>query len=139
LTVSRASFQVSSPGETEVIDITERVVAIVAESGVREGIGLVAVAGSTAAVTTVEFEPGLKEDLRAAFERLAPRRGRYGHDARWGDGNGYAHVRSSLVGTSLAFPVTAGRPALGTWQQVVLVDFDNKPRRREVTVTVVGE
>lgn len=139
MTVYRASFQVSSQGETEIFDVTAEVAGIVAASGVGQGIGLVTVAGSTAAVTTMEFEPGLKEDLREALERLAPRRGKYGHDARWGDGNGYAHVRSSLVGTSFAFAVLAGRPALGTWQQVVLMDFDNKPRRREVTVTVVGE
>jgi secondary thiamine-phosphate synthase enzyme len=100
---------------------------------------VVFVPGSTAAVTTIEYEDGVLEDLRNAIERLAPRSLPYRHDARWGDGNGYAHVRAALLGPSLAVPIADGRPLLGTWQQVVLVDCDNRPRRRKVVMQVMGE
>ena len=136
--VHRGSFSLNCRGDAEIQDITAQVAQVVGASGIADGIGLVFCAGSTAAITTVEFEPGLVADLQAAFERLAPQGARYGHDAAWGDGNGHAHVRSSLVGPGFAFPVAAAKPLLGTWQQIVLIDFDNKKRRREITVTVVG-
>ncbi|UCH77906.1 MAG: YjbQ family protein [Candidatus Coatesbacteria bacterium] len=139
MTVYRSSFELSCRGETEIHDVTAAVAEAVASSGVAEGIGLVASAGSTVGITTVEYEPGLVSDLKELFERLAPRDASYGHDARWGDGNGHSHVRSSLVGPTFAFPVVGGAPALGTWQQIVFLDFDNKRRRREITVTVVGD
>ena len=97
------------------------------------------VTGSTAGVTTIEFEPGLLEDLPAAFERLAPQGLRYRHDETWHDGNGHSHVRASLLGPSLLVPFEDGRLLLGTWQQIVLVDFDNRPRRREIVVQLQGE
>ncbi|MCL4836397.1 MAG: secondary thiamine-phosphate synthase enzyme YjbQ [Thermoanaerobaculia bacterium] len=122
---------------TDVVDLTEEAVAFVAASGVEEGLLVVFVPGSTAAVTTIEYESGAVEDLRRAIERLAPREAGYAHDRRWGDGNGYAHVRAALLGPSLAVPVSGGRPLLGTWQQIVLCDFDNRPRKREVLLRIL--
>ena len=121
---------------TDILDITDAVQAAVRESGVQEGFAVVFVPGSTAAVTTIEYESGVVDDLRRAIERMAPSGIPYAHDARWGDGNGYAHVRAALLGPSLYVPVTEGRLALGTWQQIVLCDFDNRPRRRRVIVQV---
>ncbi len=125
--------------QTDIVDITDRVAAAVAESGVREGQVLVFTPGSTAALSTIEYEDGVVDDLRRAIERLAPRELDYSHDRRWGDGNGYSHVRSALLGPSLTIPVADGRLLLGTWQQVVLLDFDNRPRSRRVVVQVSGE
>ncbi len=139
MTVYKGSFDLSCNGEADIHDITAAVQKVVAASGIKEGIGLVSSPGSTVGITTVEFEPGLVADLKKLFDKLAPRGVPYGHDAAWGDGNGHAHVRSSLLGATFAFPVVAGRAQLGTWQQVVFIDFDNKRRRREITVTVVGE
>ncbi|HQP38097.1 MAG TPA: secondary thiamine-phosphate synthase enzyme YjbQ [Polyangiaceae bacterium] len=124
---------------TDILDITDDVTKEVERSGIRNGIVVVGVAGSTASVTTIEFEPGVVEDLRQAIERAAPEGIHYAHDARWGDGNGHAHVRAALLGPSASFGVVEGAPVLGTWQQIVLCDFDNRPRRREVYVHVVGD
>jgi secondary thiamine-phosphate synthase enzyme len=130
------SFRTS--GDTDIMDITSQVSAKVAESGLTEGHVLVFVPGSTAAVTTIEYESGAIRDLKEAIERLAPTGIPYRHDARWGDGNGYAHVRAALLGPSLTVPLIKGRLLLGTWQQIVLVDFDNEPRDRKVLVSVSG-
>lgn len=124
---------------TDLLDLTDDVVRITAASGVTEGIVTVAVAGSTASITTIEYESGALEDLRRAIERLAPQGMHYDHNERWGDGNGYAHVRAALLGPSIAVPIRAGRPVLGTWQQILLCDFDNRPRTREIIVQIVGE
>ena len=123
----------------EVIDITGKVQDIVSKSGIDNGLACIFVAGSTAAVTTVEFEPGLVKDLNEAMDRLYPRGIDYEHHRRWGDGNGHSHVRASLVGPSLTVPIVDGRLLLGTWQQIVFLEFDNKPRSREVAVQVVGD
>lgn len=133
------SISVSTKGHTDIVDITPRVQEVVRNSKVQNGIATVFVSGSTAGLTTVEYEPGLISDLKEAFERLAPEGRTYAHDAAWGDGNGYAHVRSSLLGCSLTIPIIDGELALGTWQQVVLIDFDNRPRQRRVIVQAVGE
>jgi len=122
-----------------VIDVTAQVAASVSASGVRNGIVCVANPGSTAGITTIEFEPGAVADLKAALEKLAPEKARYRHNDTWDDGNGFAHLRSALVGASQSFPVRDGGVVLGTWQQIVLLDFDNRPRRRKLMVTVVGE
>jgi secondary thiamine-phosphate synthase enzyme len=125
-------------GKTDLVDITREVSLRIRESGISEGSVLIFVPGSTAALTTIEYESGVIEDLREAISRLAPENLPYRHDARWGDGNGYSHVRAALLGPSLTIPVIAGKPALGTWQQVILCDFDNRPRNRQVVVQVSG-
>ena len=137
--VSSATFEVSTEGFGDVIDVTAQVAAIVQKSGVRNGIVCIANPGSTAGITTIEFEPGAVADLKAALEKLAPEKARYRHNDTWDDGNGFAHLRSALVGASQSFPVQEGKVALGTWQQIVLLDFDNRPRRRKLVVSVVGE
>lgn len=125
------------PG-TDIHDLTDEIRTVVAESGVEEGMLLVSVPGSTGAVTTIEFEPGAVADLTAAIERLAPEDIDYAHDRRWGDGNGFSHVRAALMGPSEAFPIAGGEIQIGTWQQIVLCDFDNRPRRRRILVQVIG-
>jgi secondary thiamine-phosphate synthase enzyme len=126
-------------GDGDVLDLTARVSGVVSRSGVKSGLVAIAVVGSTAGITTIEYEPGLVADLRKAFERVAPAGVAYAHDQRWGDGNGHAHVRASLLGPSVTLPVVDGAVVLGTWQQVVLVDFDTRPRTRRVVVQVLGE
>lgn len=136
--ISNSSLSFKTSADTDIIDITSHVVRAVAESGLTEGQALIFVPGSTAAVTTIEYESGVVWDLKQAIERFAPAGIPYRHDAKWGDGNGFAHVRASFLGPSLTVPLTGGRLALGTWQQIVLVDFDNEPRDRKVLVTVSG-
>jgi len=137
--VHSATFEVSTQGFGDVIDITAQVAASVTESGVRNGIVCIANPGSTAGITTIEFEPGAVADLKAALEKLAPEKARYRHNDTWDDGNGFAHLRSALVGASQSFPVHDGKVVLGTWQQIVLLDSDNRPRHRKLVVTIVGE
>jgi secondary thiamine-phosphate synthase enzyme len=132
-------FEVSTTGQGDTKDITENVAAAVAASHVRAGTATVFLAGSTAGVTTIEFEPGVVADLNGLLERLAPRHGRYDHHLRWGDDNGSSHVRAALLGPSLTVPFVDGQLTLGTWQQVVLLEFDTRPRTREVVVQIVGE
>jgi len=137
-TLTTDRVKVQTRGETQVLDITPQVAEVVRRRGPDQGQALVFVVGSTAGLTTVEFEPGLVEDLPDAFERLAPRHARYHHEETWHDGNGYAHVRASLLGCSLTIPIEHGKLLLGTWQQVVLVDFDNRPRKREIIVQITS-
>lgn len=119
-------------------DVTGEVTELVERSGVREGMVVVSVSGSTGAVTTIEYEEGALADLRRALDGLAPANDDYAHNARWGDGNGFAHVRSSLLRTSLAIAILDGRPVLGTWQQIVVFNLDNRARQREVVAVVTG-
>jgi secondary thiamine-phosphate synthase enzyme len=119
-------------------DVTEEVSALVAQSGVRDGAVVVSLTGSTGAVTTIEYESGALADLRRALDRLAPATEDYAHNARWGDGNGFSHVRSALLKTSLALPVVDGHLQLGTWQQIVVINLDNRAREREVVAVVAG-
>jgi secondary thiamine-phosphate synthase enzyme len=139
MAVFQKTFHLSTRGMCDVIDISSHVEQAVAESGVRKGIVNVSGLGSTLGITTIEFEPGAVEDLREALDRIAPVHDRYAHNARWGDHNGFSHLRSALMGASKTFPVQNGKLHTGTWQQIVLFDFDDRPRRREVTVTVIGE
>ena len=132
----REEFRLRTRGETEVIDVTDRVRGIVSRSETTDGTVHLFVPGATGGVTTIEYEPGCIADLQAAFERVAPRNGHYDHNERWGDGNGFSHVRAALLGPSLSVPITDGRPLLGTWQQLIVVDCDNKARDRQVVVTV---
>lgn len=125
--------------QTDILDMTRDVARTLEESRIHDGVAIVFVPGSTASVTTIEYESGAVNDLRRAIEKLAPRGPEYEHDQRWGDMNGYAHVRAALLGPSVAIPVAQGRPVLGTWQQIVLCDFDNRARERHVIVQIVGE
>jgi secondary thiamine-phosphate synthase enzyme len=139
MTVVTKTAEVRTTGGTDILDVTRLAADHLAESGVRHGAMILFVPGSTGALTTIEYESGVVQDLADAIERLAPRDREYAHDRRWGDGNGYAHVRSALLGPSLQIPVVDGRLCLGTWQQVVLLDFDNHPRLRRLIIQVIGE
>ncbi|MDZ4246618.1 MAG: secondary thiamine-phosphate synthase enzyme YjbQ [Dehalococcoidia bacterium] len=130
---------VQTQGHCDILDITPAVAKAVAASDIKNGNVTVFVAGSTAGVTTIEYEPGLVADLKNTWQRIAPEGVPYEHDARWGDGNGYAHVRSSLLGCSIVVPFVNGSLTLGTWQQIVLIDFDNRSRSREIVLQMSGE
>jgi secondary thiamine-phosphate synthase enzyme len=127
---------VPTRGFTDIIDITGQVRQACVESGVDHGVAHLFVVGSTAALSTIEYEPGAVADLKDALERIAPMEGRYKHNEAWHDGNGYAHLRAALMKPSLSIPIVAGSLLLGTWQQVILLDFDNRPRTREIHVQV---
>ncbi len=129
-------IQFSTKGFTEIIDITPKVQQAIQGAGVKQGVVHLFVAGSTAALTTIEYEPGALADLQRALEQIAPADGDYAHNAAWGDGNGYAHLRAALLKPDLCVPIREGRLALGTWQQIVLIDFDNRPRQRKVLLTL---
>ena len=133
-----SAIHVKTTSDTDIININPQVEDIVSRHNMRNGIVLLFIAGSTAALTTIEYERGVINDLRRAIEQIAPAGIRYEHDARWGDGNGYAHVRAALLGPSLAIPQRNGQLLLGTWQQIVLCDFDNRPRTREIIVQLQG-
>lgn len=134
------TIQHDTQGDTDIVDLTDELRALVRASGIRTGQATAMVVGSTAALSTLEYEPGLvRHDIRAALEKIAPERGRYRHEETWHDDNGHSHVRACLLGPSLALPILGGDLPLGTWQQVVLLDFDTRPRSRTVVVTLVGE
>ena len=133
------TIRLKTKGNCDVIDITAKVRQAVAASGVATGIVNVSGLGSTLAITTLEFEPGCVQDLQRALDRIAPPTSDYAHNARWGDNNGYSHLRSALLGTAKSFPVIQGQVGTGTWQQIVLCDFDDRARDREVTITIVGD
>jgi secondary thiamine-phosphate synthase enzyme len=139
MAVTQTTLRVSTRGLCDVIDITDQIEAALAESGVSCGLVNVSGLGSTLGLTTIEFESGAVLDLKKALAQIAPMNDDYAHNARWGDHNGYAHLRSALMGTSKSYPIRNGRLHLGTWQQIVLCDFDERPRERELTVTVIGE
>ena len=139
MAVRTARRSIQTRGNGHIVDLTRDVAEAVRASGIREGIATVFVTGSTAAITTLEFEPGLVHDLSAAFERLYPREMEYRHHERWGDDNGHSHVRASMLGPSVVVPVTGGELTLGTWQQIVLVDFDTRSRDREYLVQTLGD
>lgn len=139
MTVFTGDVRLNTSAKDEIVDVTERVQMVVSESGIASGLACVFVVGSTAAVTTVEYEPGLEADLRSAMNRLYPKEDEYEHHRRWGDGNGHSHVRASFIGPSLTVPVVDGRLLLGTWQQIVFLELDVRARSRELAVQVVGE
>ncbi len=136
--IYRCTLERDTRSGTDIHDLTEEVREFVSQVGVSEGMVLVSSPGSTAGITTIEFESGAVSDLERAIERMAPEGIGYAHDERWGDGNGYSHVRAALLGPSEAFPIAVGEVQIGTWQQIVLCDFDNRPRRRRVLVQVIG-
>ena len=137
MAVHTSEIGVSTQGDTDIVDITERIRSAVAQAGVTEGQATAFVRGSTAAITTMEFEPGGVQDLRAMLDRLIPVEGDYEHNRLNHDTNSHAHQRASIVGPSEAVPIRDGRLALGTWQQLVLIDFDDRPRDRTVVVQVI--
>ena len=132
-------YSFSTTGNGAVVDITEEARSALMESGIASGQLTVFVPGSTGAVTTVEYEPGLLNDLPELFEKLVPSNIQYKHDATWGDGNGFSHLRAALVGPSITIPISSGELVLGTWQQVVFLEFDNRARNREIVISAVGE
>ena len=133
------SVHVTTRGDADMIDLTADVQEKVREHGLNHGFVLVFVSGATAALTTIEYEPGLIQDFPDFFERVAPRAHDYKHEQTWHDGNGHSHVRASLLGPSLTVPVSNGKMLLGTWQQILLVDFDNRPRQRDIVVQLHGD
>jgi len=139
ITVRTYKMAEKTAGFCDIIDLTPKIKKHVEQSKIRQGLVSLFVTGSTAGITTIEHEPGLVKDLKELVEKLIPSDRRYHHDARWGDDNGFSHLRASLFGPSLSVPVESGRLLLGTWQQVILLDFDNRPRTREIIVQVLGE
>ncbi|HYZ94074.1 MAG TPA: secondary thiamine-phosphate synthase enzyme YjbQ [Actinomycetota bacterium] len=139
MTVVSATLRLSTRGDADCLDITSNVAGTVSESGLRNGMAHLFVTGSTAGLTTIEFEPGCVHDLGRLFERIAPRDGDYRHHERWGDHNGHSHMRASLLGPQLSIPFVDGELTLGTWQQVILVDFDDRPRDRTIAVQLIGD
>ena len=131
-------LEFKTKGNNDIINITENVLSVVEKSGINEGTVTLFVVGSTAALSTCEYEPALVSDIKEIFEKLIPKNVSYAHDDTWGDANGYAHLRATLLGPSLIVPFVKGRMSLGTWQQIILIDFDNRPRQRKVMATLQG-
>jgi secondary thiamine-phosphate synthase enzyme len=136
--VKTSKLTETTQGFCDIIDITAKVTAQVRDAEIDDGLVALFVTGSTASLTTIEYEPGLVEDLKELVEKLIPSDRRYHHDDRWGDDNGFSHLRASLFGPSLQIPIARGRLLLGTWQQIILLDFDNRPRTREIVVQLIG-
>jgi len=139
LKVITKTLKFETRGDPDLINITEEVMETLAASKMKDGSLTVFVVGSTAAITTFEYEPGLVKDVKDLYERLIPKEVPYSHDETWGDANGFSHLRAALQGPSLTVPFVTGRLALGTWQQIVLAEFDNRPRERKVIVQIIGE
>ncbi|MFQ5787768.1 MAG: secondary thiamine-phosphate synthase enzyme YjbQ [Thermodesulfobacteriota bacterium] len=139
MAVKTVDFSLKTSGDTDLIDITGNVSNTLKGSGISSGVVTIFIPGSTAGVTTIEYESGAIRDFQVAVDRIAPKDIHYDHDARWGDGNGYSHIRASLLGPSLTIPFSSSKPLLGTWQQIVVVDFDNRPRTRKIILQIIGE
>ena len=139
MSVFRETFSFAAKGFCDIHNITDKVANILAKSKISEGLCNVFVSGSTIALTTVEYEPGLIKDIKEFFEQILPQTKYYHHNETWHDGNGFSHMRASLLGPDCTVPVHKGGLLLGTWQQIIAIDFDNKPRTRQITVTIVGD
>jgi secondary thiamine-phosphate synthase enzyme len=133
------TISLKTQGFSDIVDINDNVVAMANRSGIENGLVTVFCSGSTGAVTTIEYESGVLNDLKKALEEIAPSNIPYEHDRRWGDGNGFSHVRAALMKPSLTVPLVEGRLTLGTWQQIVFIDFDNRPRHRDIIVQIIGD
>jgi secondary thiamine-phosphate synthase enzyme len=133
------TISVKTKGFCDMIDMTPQVVDLTKRSEIKNGLVTVFCQGSTAAVTTIEYEPGVLQDLKRAIEKIAPSDIPYEHDRRWGDGNGFSHVRAALMKPSLTVPLINGKLSLGTWQQIVFIDFDNRGRHRDILIHILGE
>jgi len=139
MVVVSKEIRVQTKGECDIINLTDKVQEAVRNSGLKDGVVTVFVGGSTAAITTIEYEPGLLQDLPAALERIAPKNIEYKHEEMWHDGNGHSHVRASILGTSLVVPFKDGKLCLGTWQQIVLIELDIRARSRNIILQILGE
>jgi secondary thiamine-phosphate synthase enzyme len=139
MTVQTSTLSLNTHGNADFHDITNELARVVSESGLRSGTVTVFCPSSTSAITTIEYEAGALSDLRRLFDEVVPQGREYAHNARWGDGNGHSHVRAALLGSSLTIPFVDGRLSLGTWQQVIHVDFDNRPRQRNLVLQLLGE
>jgi len=137
--IHTAKIREKTQGHCDIIDITAKVKDELERHKIHRGLATLFVSGSTASLTTIEYESGVLQDLKELLEKLIPSDRRYHHDDRWGDDNGFSHLRATLFGPSLAIPIVDGAPALGTWQQIILMDFDNRPRSREIIVQLIGE
>jgi len=131
--------KLSTKGDTDIVNITPEAASAVLSTELKNGSVTIFVPGSTGGITTVEYEPGLVEDLKALFEKIAPKSAPYQHNIRWQDGNGYGHVRASLLGPGITVPFINGKMSLGKWQQIIFIDFDNRPREREIILQMIGE
>lgn len=132
------NFSLKTKGKTDILDITNFVQSIINSSGFIEGSALIFTGGSTAGITTIEYEPGLLDDYPKFFEKIIPSNIKYKHDETWHDGNGHSHIRAALQGASFTVPFANGNLLLGTWQQIILIDFDNRPRKRNIIVQIMG-
>jgi secondary thiamine-phosphate synthase enzyme len=139
MTVETKEITLQSRGNCDIVDITSQVAKHVEKSGIDNGIVTLFVVGSTAGITTIEYEPNLLSDFKEMWDRVIPQNIPYEHDKTWGDGNGHSHIRASTLGASLAVPFVNKRLTLGTWQQVIFVDFDNRPRSRKIVIQMLGD
>jgi secondary thiamine-phosphate synthase enzyme len=139
MSVKTSSIRLSTRGNADILDITDQIQAALTQSGLKNGILTIFTASSTSALTTIEYESGALSDLRRLFDEVIPVEAHYAHNARWGDGNGHSHVRAALLGPSLTVPFVNAHLTLGTWQQIIFLDFDNRSRHRELLVQIVGE
>ncbi len=137
--IKTLSLSLSTRGNADIHDITDRVASQLSQSGLKDGTVTIFCPSSTSGLTTIEYESGALNDLKRLFDEIIPPNREYAHNARWGDGNGHSHIRASLLGPSLTVPFANGRLTLGTWQQIIYVDFDNRPRKRELVLQVIGE
>lgn len=137
--VINRSVEIQTSGNCDMIDITTQIASEIGSSGITNGIATVFVSGSTAAVTTIEYEGGLINDFKDVWDRNVPQSIPYQHDKRWGDGNGHSHIRASLLGSSFVVPFVNRKMTIGTWQQIIIVDFDNRPRSRSIIIQIMGE
>ena len=133
------TISIETKGFCDIINITPQISSILKQSQIADGLVTIFCPGSTGSITTIEYESGVLEDLQDALDRIAPSNIHYKHDQRWGDGNGFSHVRAALMKPSLSVPLVSGKLTLGTWQQIVFIDFDNRSRHREIVVQVIGE
>ena len=138
MTISTFSFEIKTRGNSDIVDVTDRVQSIISSSEFVEGSALLFIGGSTAGITTIEFEPGLLKDYPNFFEKIVPSNANYKHNETWHDGNGFSHVRAALQGASITIPFSNGKLLLGTWQQIILIDFDNRSRNRKIIVQITG-
>ena len=137
--VSDRTIEISTNGENDIVNLTEVTARVIEDNKIKNGIVTVFVVGSTAAITTIEYESGLKDDFPNMLSRIAPKNIEYEHDNTWHDGNGHSHVRASLIGPSITIPLKNGHLALGLWQQIVLLEMDTRPRERKIIIQVIGE